>query len=102
MFEMSCPEYLSLIAYTLPSCSKSYPHIQNLSKSTQCQLFFPVPKKTKLGQCYIENEMIEMKKAQQLTKAIKNRRISSSIKVCSPFELYRKLKYCASESPTFS
>jgi len=46
--------------------------------------------------------MIEMKKAQQVTKAIKNRRFSSSIKVCSTFELHRKLKNCASKSPTFS
>ena len=43
-----------------------------------------------------------MNKAQQVTKAIKNRRLSSNIKVCSPFELYRKLKDCASKSPTFS
>jgi len=45
---------------------------------------------------------IEMNKAQQVTKAIKNRRFSSNIKACSPFELYRKLKICASKSPTFS
>ena len=36
--------------------------------------------------------MTEMKKAQQVTKAIKNRRFSINIKACSPFELCRKLK----------
>ena len=43
-----------------------------------------------------------MNKAQHTTKAIKNRRNGCNIKVCSPFKLYRKLKNCASESPTFS
>ncbi len=43
-----------------------------------------------------------MKKAQQVTKAIKNRRFSSSIKAYSPYELHRRLKDCASETPTFS
>jgi len=45
---------------------------------------------------------IGMNKAQQVTKAIKNRRFSSNIKACSSFELHRKLKYYASKSPTFS
>jgi hypothetical protein len=50
----------------------------------------------------LKDKMTEMKESQPLTKAIKNRRFSSNIKACSPFELYRKLKYCASQSPTFS
>ena len=61
MFEMSCPEYLSLIAYTLPSCSKSYPHIQNLSKSTQCQLFFSVPKKQNQDSAILKMKQLIMK-----------------------------------------
>ena len=46
------------------------------------------------------NNTERMKKAKPITKAIKNRRDSSNIKVCSPFELYRKLKLCASKCPT--
>ena len=46
--------------------------------------------------------MIRNKESQPITKAIKNRRLSSNIKVCSTFELHRKLKDCASKSPTFS
>jgi|APSaa5957512622_1039677.scaffolds.fasta_scaffold149307_1 hypothetical protein len=84
----------TLKPYTLPSRSKSPPHDQNLSKS----MSLPTLRKmlTKL------KEMEGMKKAQPITKAIKNRRFSSNIKAYSPFELYRKLKNCASESPTFS
>ncbi len=40
--------------------------------------------------------------SQWVTKAIKNRRDSSNFKVRSQFELPRKLKNCASQSPTFS
>ena len=51
---------------------------------------------------YLKNKMIGKENSQLVTKAIKNRRFSSNIRDCSPFELYRRLKICASKSPTFS
>ncbi len=47
----------------------------------------------------IQKPLVE--KHMAVTKAIKNRRFSSVIKVCSPFELHSKLKNCASQLPTF-
>lgn len=43
-----------------------------------------------------------MKKPQQVTKAIKNRRHTCEINMYRTFELHRKLTNYASISPTFS
>jgi len=84
----------TLKPYTLPSRSKSPTHDQNLSISMS------LPTLTEMLTKFKKTE--GMKKAQPITKAIKNRRNSSNIKAYSPFELYIKLKNCASKSPTFS
>ncbi len=44
--------------------------------------------------------MALLKNNQHITMYIKNKRNSNNIKVCSPSELYRKLKNCASKTAT--
>ena len=50
-----------------------------------------------------DNNYLELvEDSRHITMYIKNKRDSSSIRVCSPFKLSCKLKNCASKSPTFS
>jgi len=77
--------------------TKKPTHDQNQPKSLPTQTH-----KLREIAANLKDKMIEKENSQLVTKAIKNRRFSSNIKVCSPFGLCRKLKNCASESPTFS
>ena len=74
---------------------------QRLTKNCKRVCLANAPKGMKIV-ANLKDKTIENKECQWVTKAIKNRRFSCNIKVCSPFELYRKLKNCASLSPTFS
>ena len=66
------------------------------------ELAFPNARTDGKNVAKMKDRLTEDKNGQLVTKAIKNRRISSCIRVCSPFELHRNLKNCASKSPTFS
>jgi len=88
--------------HRMKSPRKSHTHLQFAQADTQPKIAkeYVLPTLSEMLTKFKETE--GMKKAQPITKAIKNRRFSSSIKACSPFELHRKLKNCASKSPTFS
>ena len=74
---------------------------QRLSKNCKRVCLANAPEEMKIV-ANLKDKMTEMKESQPLTKVIKNRRDSSSVKICSPFELHRKLKNYPSKSPTFS
>lgn len=74
---------------------------KNCKRVCQSANSFLPTRKSKI-RLVLKNVMMEMNKAQQVTMYIKNKRDSSSIKVCSTFHLSCKLKDLCFEIAYFS